>query len=629
MLYIRIITINFLLCLLSSVGIYLFFNYPLSLLLTHFSLLFCAFSIAVVFSMLMGLGCPGSLRRFLQPLLFSALSVVMLFLYLSNLVSNYYWKANINLNLSRRILGHYYTLYPLTTVLACSAIILLVFALIFFAYKKIYETNSVPLKRPFRDVTFVVLIALVVVVKLYGVIPSLSREALKQYYYGEMVFDFFGEYTDSHNNYLADADQKVDRVSQSVSYVEQRNETIQLSQKNIVVIVVDCLRADHLKRYGYGRDTMPFTDQMAEVHGGVGVVNFYSICNESKCGIRSILTSRDFDNQNSKQALADSLHGQLKDDGYQINFLLSSDHAFGGLKRVYYPYDFYLDGMGFQNYAFNDDRGVISSLEGWPDYNGSPNYFHFHLFSAHDHSVRYGRYLDRAVSGIKPGFLVDNPITARYSKPDKTHSQDYNYSSKQRTIDDQDNKIFQSDLVISRIMDLLKEKGYMDNALVVMTGDHGQGLGEHGYYGHIKGLYTEDLKIPLLMFDTATNAVVNLDETTFGSQLDIAPTILKHLNKTAPNSWQGRPLQFKKIKPEVTRHVIPDRSNSFAKIFYNPEDNSLYKYMFLSSLRGMKEERFFFNLLNDPKEELNLLEEADGQYYLGIIEKWGLDSYNE
>lgn len=328
------------------------------------------------------------------------------------------------------------------------------------------------------------------------------------------------------------------------------------------------------------------------------VEKFYSMCDESKCGIRSVLTSRGFKHQNSVQASRNSLHSKLKEHGYQINFLLTSDHAFGGLKKIYHPSDFYMDGIGFKAHPLNDDRGIISAVENWPEYNGSPNYFHFHLFSAHEAGISYGRYLGEPVMGIKPGFLVDNSVAPRYStiKP----------MANQKLIDAQDNRIFQADLIVSRIFSLLEQKGYMENAVIVITGDHGQGLNEHGYFGHISGLYNESLHIPLILVDTSGDSL-GIRETTFGVQLDIAPTVLNILDVPIPNSWEGKALQQEKRAIQITQHVIPNRSSSFAKIYFDPSSGALYKYIFLSTVGGLKEERLLFDLINDPKEQNNLL----------------------
>jgi glucan phosphoethanolaminetransferase (alkaline phosphatase superfamily) len=620
MFYINIVSINLLLCSIAAGAIYFIFNYPLSLLLSHTFICLSVFIFGVTYSITLSRFRHVKTATFFQPLFFSLSSTLFIFIYLGNSVSNYFWKANINFNLIGRILNHYYNLYQIETTFIACGVPLLVFLLVAYIYHIIYKTEYHQPEQAGKIAFILISFLIFINIQAYDFYYKSTDNARKYYIYGELILDLFNEYTDSHNDYIADADSIKNSIEQSVSYVKQKDSTVNFNKKNIVVIVVDCLRADHLSNYGYHRNTTPFISDFIDAHNGVIIDNFFAMCDESKCGIRSILTSRGFGDQNSTQAANNNLNGILKKDGYQINFLLSSDHAFGGLKSIYYPYDFYLDGLGFKTFPLNDDRGIISALEDWPEYNGSPNFFHFHLFSAHEASISYGRYSGQAILGIEPGFLVKNPIKPRYFTADA--------SKNQASIDYQDNKIFQADLVISHIFSLLEKKGYMDNMLVVITADHGQGLNEHGYRGHISGLYNESLRIPLILVDTAETSLT-IAETTFGTQLDIAPTILNILGKPIPASWEGMRLQDKKTEPQVTQHVIPNRSSSFAKIHYDPIDNALYKYMFLSTIGGLKEKSYFFNLLRDPGENNNLLESRENRdYYLKIIDKWSLDKFD-
>ena len=609
---IKITIVHVFLCSIIA-GIINYFSYqPLGATLVHATICLIIYSIATFFSII----TANLSSNLIRSSLFTIFSSVLILVYIGNSISNYFWKANINLNLISRMVGHYFSLYEIITTLTLSVpLICLALSLAYF-YSRLFKS----LFRPPKNILFFGLIwfafILIPFIQLTNTYYGSNKTRLGNYFYGEMLVDLFREYTDSHQDYLADADRVEVEVSHSTSYVTQLEANIDTSKKNIVLVIIDCLRADHLPIYGYERDTTPFIRQFIEQHNGEFVSNFFSMCDESKCGIRSTLTSQDFTQQNSSQAADYSLHSTLKKNGYQINFLLSSDHAFGGLKKSYFPYDFYLDGLGFKNYALNDDRGIVSTLTDWPDYNGTPNYFHFHLFSAHEASVEYGKYLGNAVHGIEPGFLVEDPISPRY------FSRQY---AIQKKIDWMDNKIYQTDLVLSKIFELLSDKGYMQNTLVVITGDHGQGLNEHGYVGHISGLYNESLRVPFLLADTSGDPL-NLKETEVGSQLDIAPTIINMLGLEPPALWQGKTLQAKKTDPTMTIHYIPNRSNSFARIFYDPTKGELYKYMQLSTRVGTNTQHFLFDLIKDPQEKTNLLlGDQTLNYHLELIKKWQLD----
>lgn len=516
------------------------------------------------------------------------------------------------------MITHYFNLYKIETILVVSVIPLLTVFILSIPFRRLFLSNHKSFNKPGLGVFYYGILSAILLIQASTFNIEHGKGSMRDYFAGEMIIDLFTEYTDAHQDYVAEAGSIKDIVEQTQNYIHQTDDKIDLTKKNIVVIVVDCLRADHLSSYGYHRNTTPFINDLISKNETAQIENTFSICDESKCGIRSILTSRGLNTQNLPEASQNSLHKNLSDNGYQINFLLSSDHAFGGLKRIYSPYDFYLDGIGFNSYPLNDDRGILSALEQWPDYNGTPNYFHFHLFSAHEAGIEYGKFLDNGVHGIEAGFLKGDPINPRYFS---------NSPSEQQTIiDTMDNKLYQSDLIYSRIHTLLSKKGYMDNTIVIITGDHGQGLNEHGYLGHVKGLHNESLRIPLIIIDTSGEDIP-LEENMYATQFDIAPTVLTLLDMTPPDSWEGLALQKAKTDVTIMTHVIPNRSESYAKTLYNPSDNSLYKYIFMSTFSGMIEERYFYDLISDPTESNNLLElSGNSEKYEKLISDWNLDT---
>ncbi len=85
-----------------------------------------------------------------------------------------------------------------------------------------------------------------------------------------------------------------------------------------------------------------------------------------------------------------------------------------------------------------------------------------------------------------------------------------------------DNGLRQADDMIRRIFGSLRAKGYLDDAIVVISSDHGEALGEHGIYAHGSYLYPEFLRIPLFIYD----AKRTYPPIAFASQTDIAATVV-------------------------------------------------------------------------------------------------------
>ena len=49
------------------------------------------------------------------------------------------------------------------------------------------------------------------------------------------------------------------------------------------------------------------------------------------------------------------------------------------------------------------------------------------------------------------------------------------------------------------LLDDLQRRGILDRTLVVITSDHGEGLGEHDLFGHSLSLYSTEVRVPLLI----------------------------------------------------------------------------------------------------------------------------------
>ena len=61
-----------------------------------------------------------------------------------------------------------------------------------------------------------------------------------------------------------------------------------------------------------------------------------------------------------------------------------------------------------------------------------------------------------------------------------------------------DDGILSADHVIQKLVELLRQKGYLRKALVVVTADHGEALGEHGIFAHANSVHEEVLKVPVV-----------------------------------------------------------------------------------------------------------------------------------
>ncbi len=113
----------------------------------------------------------------------------------------------------------------------------------------------------------------------------------------------------------------------------------------------------------------------------------------------------------------------------------------------------------------------------------------------------------------------------------------------QEAINYYDNGVFQFDGVVKSAIAQLQEKGYLSDAIVVITGDHGEMLGEHGQFGHANGVYEPVLHVPFVIIRYGYTENYSSVLPRVVSQIDIAPTILTDLSMPIPSTWAGRPIQ--------------------------------------------------------------------------------------
>jgi glucan phosphoethanolaminetransferase (alkaline phosphatase superfamily) len=294
-------------------------------------------------------------------------------------------------------------------------------------------------------------------------------------------------------------------------------------RRNVVVIVVDALRPDHMGVYGYHRDTTPWLSRVA----GDGRLQRYdglrSVCSESACGLLGLFASRYV---HELPARPITLHQVLKTNGYRVEAILGGDHTrFYGLDSLYRGIDRYRDGgdpvaraeAGGIRYQ-NDDTFVLRTVEALPKWAGTPTMLQLHLMSAH--------LLGNRITPQAP-FSPARPYRVTDSEPSPSATNWY------------DNGVVQTDDMIRKLLEALSSRGYLDDAIVLITADHGEALGEHGHFTHAHGLHEPVIKIPLLLMTYGAPMARPLHARGAASQIDIAPTLLEELGVPAPPTWTG------------------------------------------------------------------------------------------
>jgi glucan phosphoethanolaminetransferase (alkaline phosphatase superfamily) len=349
------------------------------------------------------------------------------------------------------------------------------------------------------------------------------------------------------------------------------------ARRNVVLIVVDALRPDHMGVYGYARDTTPHLDRLdrAGMVRKAGAV--HAVCASSSCGLVGLASSKYVHQFHTRPI---TLQEVLKRHGYRIHFILSGDHSsFYGLKLAYGEADSYLDGSTARG-IMNADRVVIDGLARFPEWDGVPAMFQFHLMSAHALGKR-----DPASQRFQPA--------STYLRPEGRGR-----DGAQRGINFYDNGVYQADATIHELLEILERKGYLRDAVVAITADHGEALGEHGHYVHADNVREASLRIPLLLISFGDRPKRAIDGHAIASQVDIAPTILAELGIPPPATWSGVPLQA-----PAARDFTYFQERSYIGLVDHRESPPLWKYWIDSTRR----QEHVYDLSVDPREEANAL----------------------
>lgn len=322
---------------------------------------------------------------------------------------------------------------------------------------------------------------------------------------------------------------------------------VSVARKTLVIITVDALRADQMNVYGHERDNTPFLSRMYREGKLTRFENAFSACTESFCGLLTIHASRFWHQLGTRNF---SLADVLKRLGYRNQFVLGGDHAnFYGLRSFYgQSIDDYRDGSSGAGYI-NDDLQVVDWVAQIAPADGVPRFLYIHLMSTHILGMRSPKYRRwyRTVAGADG-------------------------AGNWRTVVDYVNSyhdgILQADALIEQIFGSLQTKGLLDDAIVAITADHGQMLGERGY-GHGGPPVDPNVRVPLLIFDTDSFAYPARPLT---SVIDIAPTLLDRIDAPIPAHWTGQSL----ARAKTRRFTFIQAGDRYAVIGRLGQE--LYKY---------------------------------------------------
>jgi arylsulfatase A-like enzyme/Flp pilus assembly protein TadD len=352
---------------------------------------------------------------------------------------------------------------------------------------------------------------------------------------------------------------------------------------DVFLVTIDTLRADHIHCYGYERIETPALDSLAK--DGIRFEQAFTpspITNTSHATILTGLLPSDHGVTDFAVPLA-SDHPTwaelLKPQGYHTAafigaVILDSQQLAPGFDRGFDFYDnFPQHPTTKSRWGRVERRGmeVVQHAEDW--LNGQPlgpRFVWVHLYDPHD------------------PYEPPEPFASKYSE---------------RLYD---GEIAYADSALAHFVAYLKKQGWYEGAMVVVVGDHGEGLGEHHEDTHGIFLYDSTTHVPLIVklpSEEGKGREVAVQVRT----TDILPTVLDRVGAKPPARLDGESL-----RPYLAGAETPGRT-AFGETDYPLR----FGWAPLRSVRdsGMKfieaPRPELYDLHSDPKELRNIYEPED------------------
>ena len=347
-----------------------------------------------------------------------------------------------------------------------------------------------------------------------------------------------------------------------------------IRHKNVIMISVDTLRADHMGCYGYFRNTSPFMDNIAG--RGIFFENAFTPWPITTPAVTSVFTGQyghtngitritPYQYLENKNLLLAEI---LKNEGFSTEAIVTNINI-GKSSNTHRGFDVFIDvpTADAKADAKSANKEAFKAVERLKQMQqaGKPFFLWIHYMDPHapykpsefrnefiadrfydpNKHFTFRETLEKAMQidqdkDISPSerlrrVLFRTPMgTAPPNLVDKTTTEvDYHvamYDASIRFVDHQ----------IGILLNRLKEEGLLEDSIIVLWADHGESLGDHNYYfDHGRFPYNSCLKIPFMIIHPEyqprkINAPVSL--------LDLTPTLLDFLDIKRPLHFEGTSL---------------------------------------------------------------------------------------
>jgi arylsulfatase len=392
---------------------------------------------------------------------------------------------------------------------------------------------------------------------------------------------------------------------------------------NVIMILVDTLRADHVGSYGYQRQTTPFLDEYA--HEGVLFMRARSQAACTYPSVNSMLTSRypyDFySSEDDYMGIPEeypSLAEMLTAEGYQtlavsaspiVRASPSSRNPDGGFGRGFDKFD---ESCAWQDAAcVNRAAGELLSQA------KEPFFLYLHYMDPHAFYQPPSSYQRRFAGDYDGHEFIAEGDTSPIAKMLYSNGEQINFSDqdRQHLVDLYDDEIHYLDSQLRQLHRYLRSRGLLDRSLLLITADHGEEFLEHNHVGHCRGLWSTVTHVPLLMRWPGGPADRRIEAAV--EYVDLVPTVIDLLGiSPADAAFEGSSLLplIEDESPAQISYAFSDQGR------YRAADDGRYQLI----MNGNDQSVQLFDLENDPLalNDLSTQDEANVERLGAELNLW-------
>lgn len=389
--------------------------------------------------------------------------------------------------------------------------------------------------------------------------------------------------------------------------------------QSVILLSIDALRADHLGYHGYDRETSPFLDKLAEKF--LQFENAVAASSHTRESVPSLLTGRysDVFAQNGYRLTERSIAERLSEHdfhtagfhsnpyasrayGFEKGFDTFDDDLRLGQNKILALAQRALDKFVFKKGEYHARASEINekSLDWIDSLESNKSFFLWnHYMDVHgpyNPPDGYNSFTDTSVTNSEAQALYQRCA----KQPDELTEHE-----QQLLIDLYDGEIQYLDIQLRSLVEELKQRELFEETLVIITADHGDAFGEHGYYAHPRYLHDELIRVPLLISPPKSSSETISEMV---STIDIIPTILDWVGVSDP-SLPGISLLNSEVhderKPYVFAGAQGENENNGVRRFVARSTEGKY-FLERDINTGEITNETGFNLKSDPQEQYPL-----------------------